>query len=417
MAPQPFGLNHDPFASAELELDEATLLLQGRISAAGGDEKLILPEATCAEIYQLARGKRGGVFSLAARAMRIASGAGATTVEPVHVHEAAAEAAQAAAQQSEAAESARTIISAIDDVPDMPMAMSGGLALPSEPSADLEPDQRDWVARFITHSPAPRGLSSLGQPTTHDVSTPRPVKRVEAPAPKPVSPPEQRPATPKPSLAVSAADPSTTVATDQASTSDPAGIPPRRLSPETTARIKNSRGGRRRGAPPAVVGGLAVIAAVAVGAVVFHLVTGATRGTKPAKAFAATETIPATTSDASVAVQPAPAPVEAPAAADPPAPAPKKKARPVGATPAESQASYGIELATYIDGDRANEERGRIAASGYSVRIINASEDSSSYYRLVAGPYPSRAAAEQAADAMLASGLVQQARVVPIHGE
>jgi cell division septation protein DedD len=433
MAPHPFGLNRDPFDSAELELDEATLLMQARVSAAGGDEKLILPEATCAEIYQLARGKRGGVFLLAGRAMRVAAGAGATTVTEAHVHEAAAEAAQTVALQNDAAESARTIISAIDDVPDMPKAMGGGMMLPSEPSADLEPGQRDWVARFMSPSAAPRGLASLGEPN----ETPRPVKRVVAATPAPSAPvatpkplAESKPAAapkptavPKPpSLKIVPTTPAVEAATGEPTDteSDPAGVPPRRLSAETTARIKNSRG-RRRGAHPAVIGGIAVIATVAIGAAVFQLATRVMNQTKTAKTWTApAETISATSAPASTTPglnlgAPATTPVEAPAVATPP-PTPKKRAKPVE-TPPEEAASFSIELATYIDGDRANEERGRIAASGYSVRVINASEDSSGYYRLVAGPYPSRAAAEQAADAMLASGLVQQARVISVRGE
>src|SRR5262245_1929288 len=243
---QPFGLNDDPFASSELEPDEATLLLQARVASAGGNEKIILPDATCAEIYQLARGKRGGVFALAARAMRIAASQGATTIEPSHVHEAAAEAAQVAALQNEQAETARTVITAGDDIPDMPPAIGGGLMLPSEPSADLDPGQRDWVKRFIPSSVAPRGLgSAIGHPPTlHEVSPPRPVERKtekpKAMKPAPVAAPTPAAATtraqPAPATATATAEPQ---ATDTPET-DPTGVAPRRLSPETQARLTHS---------------------------------------------------------------------------------------------------------------------------------------------------------------------------------
>src|SRR5947207_15322138 len=97
MSPPPFGLNDDPFADTELTIDEATLLLQARVAAAGGDSTALLPDATCVEIHRLGRGRRGGVFSLAGRAILIAARENATTIEPGHVHTAAAEAAQVAA--------------------------------------------------------------------------------------------------------------------------------------------------------------------------------------------------------------------------------------------------------------------------------------------------------------------------------
>jgi hypothetical protein len=53
-------------------------------------------------------------------------------------------------------------------------------------------------------------------------------------------------------------------------------------------------------------------------------------------------------------------------------------------------------------------------ASGHRARLLTAWEGGSPIYRVVLGRFPDEAAAERAADELLATGTVQQARVVTL---
>jgi septal ring-binding cell division protein DamX len=74
----------------------------------------------------------------------------------------------------------------------------------------------------------------------------------------------------------------------------------------------------------------------------------------------------------------------------------------------------GLEVATFIVADRARAVRARLAAAGHRVRLLTAWEGGAPVYRVVLGPFPSQAAAERAADSLLAAGTVQQARIVTL---
>jgi cell division protein FtsN len=83
--------------------------------------------------------------------------------------------------------------------------------------------------------------------------------------------------------------------------------------------------------------------------------------------------------------------------------------------PAEPRGRFGIEVAAFIFPDRAEAERARLAAAvGERARVVTEWENGAPTYRVVLGPYVSRAAAERAADTVLQAGLVQQARVVNV---
>lgn len=114
--------------------------------------------------------------------------------------------------------------------------------------------------------------------------------------------------------------------------------------------------------------------------------TAATSVAKPVPASATASRAPAATrpADASAASAPAPA----------------------------STSTYGISVASFIVEDRANSEQSRLAtATGMSGRVVTGDDGS---YSVVLGSFRSRAAAERAAEPLLAKGLVNEARVVTL---
>jgi cell division septation protein DedD len=94
------------------------------------------------------------------------------------------------------------------------------------------------------------------------------------------------------------------------------------------------------------------------------------------------------------------------------------KPKPAAATkpkPAAVRSRFGLSVATFLNEDRAIEERGRLASStGLAARVVpvHQDDDSVSSYSIVIGAYPSRDAAERAASNLIQRGLVDEARVV-----
>jgi cell division protein FtsN len=73
---------------------------------------------------------------------------------------------------------------------------------------------------------------------------------------------------------------------------------------------------------------------------------------------------------------------------------------------------YAIRVATYLDRERAEEERDRIArTTGLHTRIWDAS-DGGAVHHIVVGAFDDADEAERSADGLLQRGLVQEARVV-----
>ena len=76
----------------------------------------------------------------------------------------------------------------------------------------------------------------------------------------------------------------------------------------------------------------------------------------------------------------------------------------------------GIEVATYLDPYRASAESSRLSElTGLSTRVMEASDPDGDAYRVVLGSFSSRKKAERAADDLIRRGLIDQARVVPLH--
>lgn len=83
--------------------------------------------------------------------------------------------------------------------------------------------------------------------------------------------------------------------------------------------------------------------------------------------------------------------------------------------PAAEQNRFSLSVATFLNEDRAKEERGRLASStGLAARVVpvHQDDDSVSSYSIVIGAYTSRDAAERAASNLIQRGLVDEARVV-----
>ncbi|HKQ56227.1 MAG TPA: SPOR domain-containing protein, partial [Candidatus Eisenbacteria bacterium] len=111
-----------------------------------------------------------------------------------------------------------------------------------------------------------------------------------------------------------------------------------------------------------------------------------------------------------------------------PATAPTAVAQPVAVAPppvapaaADSavepgRAAFALEVASFIDAERATAEADRIAGlTGQACRVVNDPEADS--YAVVLGAFGSRRAAVRAADALLERDLVRQARVVAVAPE
>ncbi len=82
--------------------------------------------------------------------------------------------------------------------------------------------------------------------------------------------------------------------------------------------------------------------------------------------------------------------------------------------PPESE-KMGIEVASYIRRDRANQESRRLARiTGMPTVILTSQEDGATMYRVVLGSFEDVAEAELAADRLVSRDQVNQARVVPL---
>jgi cell division protein FtsN len=81
--------------------------------------------------------------------------------------------------------------------------------------------------------------------------------------------------------------------------------------------------------------------------------------------------------------------------------------------PAAETRRYGLAVAEFIDEDRANSEKDRLAAStGLTGRVV--SVDNGNAFRVILGSFEGRAAADKAAAELSGKGLVNEARVTPL---
>ncbi|MGH7742919.1 MAG: SPOR domain-containing protein, partial [Candidatus Eiseniibacteriota bacterium] len=93
--------------------------------------------------------------------------------------------------------------------------------------------------------------------------------------------------------------------------------------------------------------------------------------------------------------------------------APAETGKPAAAKPVAATSTFGISVATYLDADRAESERVKLAGStGLQVSVREASEGGTSVYHLVLGEFDTRASAENEASDLIQRGLVEEARIV-----
>jgi len=474
MSDLPFGLSADPFAlPATLTAEQTARLIENRVRACGGDPVALFPAETCAEIHRHAHGVTGAVCDLAGKAMRLAAAAGVSSVSPEHVRAAAEPTAERgdqadvvettpapahmAAAAPEAAVAASNVVgppdpapdeavpddaalddavaedavpvgavaedaaaedaapddalpddTLPDDIPDLPAMPPGAFALPSEPSKDLAPNAQAWVSRFISTEGAGAPIKPAARivhPPAVDAADPHALPRI---------PVERRRAAVSP-------------------------LPADSPHPERRAVVNFPRGAardrsreRRVKALAWATAAAATLAMVSLGTVVVHrlrIVSAPPPGSQATRMVAARgpEAAPATPKPGSRSAVPAsprsgmPAPTgpaARPTVASPPPPAAAPVPEPQASAPPEPRgARLGIEVAAYIFPDRAETERQRLIAAGHRVRVVTEWENGAPTYRVVVGSYSSRAAAERAADTLLGTGLVQQARVVTAAGD
>ena len=83
--------------------------------------------------------------------------------------------------------------------------------------------------------------------------------------------------------------------------------------------------------------------------------------------------------------------------------------------PAAEPGPFGLDVGTFLVEDRATSEQQRLSAStGLAGKVVTRNEDGADVYHVVLGSFPSRAAAERKAGSLVAKGLVNQARTVPL---
>jgi type II secretory pathway predicted ATPase ExeA len=83
--------------------------------------------------------------------------------------------------------------------------------------------------------------------------------------------------------------------------------------------------------------------------------------------------------------------------------------------PAASRPLFGVAVGSYLNEDRAGQERTKLAASTrLPGRLLTVTEDNVAMYRVVLGAFEDRAAAERAASDLIEKGLVDEARVMAL---
>jgi len=106
----------------------------------------------------------------------------------------------------------------------------------------------------------------------------------------------------------------------------------------------------------------------------------------------------------------------------PPAPAGTPPASPAAAAPTSPAAPkvvekgpFGLDVGTFLVEDRAKSEQDKLAAAtGLAGKVVTKSEDGSDVFHVVLGSFPTRAAAEKKAAALVAAGQVNQAKPVSL---
>jgi hypothetical protein len=488
MSDHPFGLTRDPFSrGATLSADETRQLIQQRVSACGGDgESLFTPEA-CAEIHRHADGDLEAINALAREALRRAAEGGAASVLPVHVEAVARD----LASEGEADETSAASV----------------FQLPHEPSNELDPKAKAWVASFLAPkrparvwAPArftpseepsevlpesatePRDAAPRGEsPSPPGDAEPR-AESATAPAPEPPAEPTAADSTPPAPGAESAAAAPTPPAPRAEPDAEAGQSRKSRRRARAEARAAAQAGARaaaqartrvaaqaesrvaaladagdvktaaaRLGRPDPVdqvwapvpasavshrrrQGGVNIAGWTAVAALILIVIMvviqlrprgrrAEPQATKTSGAVVSGSISPLRASDPdSVVGQDPVVPPPASRATRKASPA-RNRATPTrdpgpapeaSPSPPAAEARFGLEVGSFIIPFRAKEELERLVSAGHPVRMITDWDDGAEVYRVVLGSFPSREAAERAADRLLTSGTVVQARVITL---
>ena len=411
-----------------LSAEETTNYLWARIAAAGGEGAALFPREVSREIHRLTRGVPRAINTLAGEALLKASLASATAVTVAHVQSAAGLKLRAASptpadQQAAAA-------------PSIGLAARGGPAVSSPPAKDssappakAESAPREQV-RKASEAPPAKAPPAKKQPvaeTTVEEGKPSEISLHSATDAKEwvarfVDP--DRPLTIGGQImAQRAADAAQREWEDEngpmeleAEAETPAPLPPPRRKRRPKALPGSRRGTRRgtRGHVPLAIGGL-LVASVAL--FLGMRWTRHSPGSEPLRAAATdspstsrlSATQPAAPSGAS-SKNAKPSRRTGVAAADNPL-----AAGPGTEAPPPKPVRRGIEAARYLDSERAQAERTLLAeTTGYSVRVIEATDGGALVYRVVVGSFGSRRKAQAAMNDLVDRGLIDEARVVAL---
>ncbi|HEY3216707.1 MAG TPA: AAA family ATPase [Candidatus Eisenbacteria bacterium] len=390
-----------------LSAEETERYVHHRVGIVGGDSPVLFPRETCREIHRLARGVPREINRLAGRAMARAGREGVATVSPGLVRAAAAE-----GRRQEAVEPASHAWTTGAESSATPVTPSAGQ--PDLRSAD--PNVRAWVSRFVGPGGPPQIGVRAGAPENETFLSPSEELESEATSDAELDPEAPAPANGKKGRA--------------------RGV--RAHLPPGMRRRRRRRRSRAR---------LRLALAVVAGALLATAVVLLPQTRNLASMLVGTPPIPAPALDTSTS-EPAAAETQAESSAEPsaPPPDPSEAARSVGSAvatsaPMQTTASpppqataeprakgkasppapterYGLEVASFINRDRAVVERQRLAKSaGLTARITNTTEDDGVVtYRIVLGSFDGVRSAERAADVLVLQGLVNEARVVSLPG-
>lgn len=451
-----------------LSPEETAGYIHHRISVAGGNAWIMFPPDSCREVYRVTHGIPREINTVASQSLIAAFSENAASVTVEHVRLAA----QEAEFQSVLAESELKLPTAADltaalaprpepapapmaapaPAPPPPPPLPKGPSPsphadappawtppPTKPEERVEPVLREeldaWSAaasemlraRQLARESAAESAASATPPAPRP--EPPPVARHVAPAAAPTPPEPLR--FPTPAAAPGhAAEPRS-----ESATISPL---PQRLRDKLEQGIAAEASGRRNAMP--WITGIAAIALAATGVVLAQrfgaIDVPALRGI--AGAPAAADTAQASVGVPAAAASPAPTPA-APdsaasasptttAAASAPAgpsavPVPTAASstldqvgavtKPPATTRATSSAIYGIAIGNFLDEGRATQESARLGdLTGMPGRIVPYTDSGTPMFRVILGNFSEEAAAERAADRLLARPGVREARVV-----
>jgi general secretion pathway protein A len=357
-----------------LSQQETRDYLRHRIAASGGDGTRTFPKKACHEVHALSGGVPRAINLIATEAMRAMRDGGADAVTPEHVRGATAARTPAPRETAAAASGESAPAPAHDAAP-----------------APNDPRVREWVHRFVGAQGPPRigvRVGFIDPEAQAFVEREDWANALEPPAPAPAAP-----------------DDAVAPANDLPPFEEPSTL--RELpasAPRPTRGPRHRSSGAARGPSLAVIG----LVAMAVGVVVL-LPRGIDRasGARDARAVAATPEMmePAAPTPIVRGVAKPPEPREAVAAEPSPTPVAAEAPR----------VRLALDVATYLDELRAEEERDRLAAeTGLKAWVVTGTEYGAPSYRVVLGVFSNQGRADSSATVLLERGLVSEARVIPL---